>query len=1710
MQRKRLYSQLPKMLLILIANLLVFSQTVFAQGAFTVIGNALANGNNCFTLTPDLQHQSGSVWNDSQISLSSNFDFTFQINLGNREDGADGIAFVLQPVSTAAGSNGGGLGYSGINPSIAVEYDTYSNNPSNAPAGYDDPLYDHLALQKNGDQTTAGTVAGPVQAGANASIKDGNWHTTRIAWNATAKILSVYFDGVLRITYNNDLVANIFAGNPGVYWGFTGSTGWFQNSQQFCVVSTSVQQAAGALHFDGIDDYVELGNNSNLKPTAAFTYEAWVKPENFAHPTGGAGFIIADGRDIEAGDGSGMGMDLVAGQAPRVYFFRPDHSQVALVGNPMSHSTWHHIAMTFDGTSLKLFQDGVLTKSTTFAATTVLPGVQNLRIGRHYWPTAAWNFRGSIEEVRIWNRALCLGEIQNNRNGELSLPQNGLAGYYKFNQGFVGANNSTVNNAHDEVTNTNNAALVGFTLNGTSSNWVEGSVTGTAPTFVLPTATASNNGPVNAGSTINLTSTGNGTYSWTGPNGFTSTLQNPSISNTTSANAGTYTVTVSNNDCSSSATTNVVVNTIPARALSFDGGNDFIEGTNSFTIGTNDVTIETWVKFSSFASIGILISKDRSEVGNNQFRLYNLTNGKIEFIMAGSGQNLPLLTSTSTIPLNTWIHVTVVRQGISCRLYINGVPEATVTTPAVLNHTDALKWRFGGRYAPGNTTAMDFPLSGSLDEIRIWSRALCQGEIQNNMNAELLLPQNGLVSYYKLNQGFIDENNATVNNAHNEVTNTDDATLISFALNGTGSNWVEGHVTGTAPALAAPAITCPANISVTAGRTLLASYPLQNSLLDSSGQAGPIILQGGIQDPNNGACQNGIYINNLIPGQNIQTPDFTALTPTNFTLKLDFKLYGYPSSIAPVIMGGNSFGWLGIYLSSDGKAGIKYNNGQFKWSNTTLNTGQWNTGILSYENGTAKLYIDGILVLSEAIGALIVSGDHIFSTSDFSNGKALNGCIKNLSIYNGTSSGNTAKVEYNAPIISGPCTGTITQIAGLPSGADFPIGTTTNTFQLDVNSSLSTCSFTVTVTDIVKPVINCLPPVIKSSDTNTCGAVVNYDLPFANDNHSTKTMTISAGCSDGSIVFTSPTAYNVSSLNFISSGDYSDIAHGHGENNTITVELFNAVTNSWVPVKIIVTGTGDYHFGGSSISFPAIPQVTQLRFTSTETVHCAFHFYLLNIQLNGSVITQTSGLPVGAVFPVGVTTNTFTATDSSGNTSTCSFTVTVNDTQKPVISNCLGSQQNAETNCTWYGDGGTFTITDNCPGTLTLKEEYFDQNGNKFMADSFFTLPQGAHHLGERTFPIGVNTVKLTITDTSGNISESSSFEVTVVDNTSPTIILPANITVTNSIGKSYATVANIGAPVTSDNCGIEYVINDHPGAIYPIGNTIVTWTVKDINGNIGTATQTVTVVDNENPVILGLPVNIAVANDGGVCGAIVNWTAVVATDNYGIASLVTSHQPGTLFPAGTTNVTYTATDIHGNHKIGVFTVTVTDIEAPVANCKPITVALMNGSATIVASDIDNGSTDNCGAVTLSVSKTSFTVADLGNKLVTLTVTDQAGNSSSCTALVTVMSEPVTVSSAPNAAPLVQPEEKVIVEELTVQVSPNPASVSFKFLVYSKSDSPVTIRITDAAGRIVDGIKGLTIGMPVTLGSKLVSGSYVAEVIQGKERKIVKLIKLNH
>jgi hypothetical protein len=219
------------------------------------------------------------------------------------------------------------------------------------------------------------------------------------------------------------------------------------------------------------------------------------------------------------------------------------------------------------------------------------------------------------------------------------------------------------------------------------------------------------------------------------------------------------------------------------------------------------------------------------------------------------------------------------------------------------------------------------------------------------------------------------------------------------------------------------------------------------------------------------------------------------------------------------------------------------------------------------------------------------------------------------------------------------------------------------------------------------------------------------------------------------------------------------------------------------------------------------------------------------------------------------------------------------------------------------------------------------------------------------------------------------------------------------------------GSGVTDDVNGTSYSFDP---AAAGVGTHSITYTVG-VAGCIDSA--------NDDVVVFGLP-TVTFTAPGDVCPG----SAVLTGEGGGLPTGgvysgpgVTDDGNGTTYsfdPAtaglGTHIITFTFTDGNGCSGSANDNIAVADAIAPTAVCQNITAYLDgSGSVTIVAGDLDGGSTDNCGAVMLSIPATTFTCANLGANPVTLTVTDGAGNFASCVSTVTVIDTISPVTTCP-------------------------------------------------------------------------------------------------
>jgi gliding motility-associated-like protein len=175
------------------------------------------------------------------------------------------------------------------------------------------------------------------------------------------------------------------------------------------------------------------------------------------------------------------------------------------------------------------------------------------------------------------------------------------------------------------------------------------------------------------------------------------------------------------------------------------------------------------------------------------------------------------------------------------------------------------------------------------------------------------------------------------------------------------------------------------------------------------------------------------------------------------------------------------------------------------------------------------------------------------------------------------------------------------------------------------------------------------------------------------------------------------------------------------------------------------------------------------------------------------------------------------------------------------------------------------------------------------------------------TFLIGVTTVTWTVNDSAG-YSSNCSHTITVTDNERPTITCPTTLYLGTDPGQNFATVI-LETPVTHDNVFVDSLTNNAP-LVFPIGTSRVLWTVYDSSGNYASCTQTISVADTENPEI-NCPPDTSIVIQSGHYNTRVELGSPETNDNDRVISV--SNNAPSLFPLGSTMVTWTVRDNAGN-----------------------------------------------------------------------------------------------------------------------------------------------------------------------------------------------------
>ena len=612
-----------------------------------------------------------------------------------------------------------------------------------------------------------------------------------------------------------------------------------------------------------------------------------------------------------------------------------------------------------------------------------------------------------------------------------------------------------------------------------------------------------------------------------------------------------------------------------------------------------------------------------------------------------------------------------------------------------------------------------------------------------------------------------------------------------------------------------------------------------------------------------------------------------------------------------------------------------------------------------------------------------------------------------------------------------PTTGDNCSVATTTNDApvSFPLGATTVTWTVtDGSGNTATSTQVVTVVDNIDPVA-VAQDITVFLDANGQASITTSDIDNGSSDNCTFTLglditsfdctnlganTVTLTATDGSSNDHSATATvtvvdNIDPVavaqditvfldaNGQASITTSDIDNGSSDNCTFTLGLditsFDCTNLGANTVTLTATdGSSNDHSATATVTVVdnIDPTITAPAAVTVNVDAGACSTALSNVTLgtpttgdNCSVATTTNDAPVS--FPLGATTVTWTVTDGSGNTATSTQVVTVVDNIDPVavaqdITVFLDANGQASITTSDIDNGSS----DNCTFTLGLDITSFDCTN------------------------LGANTVTLTATDGSSN-DHSATATVTVVDNIDPVAVAQDITVFLDANGQASITTSDIDNG-SSDNCTFTLGLDITSFDCTNLGANTVTLTATDGSSNDHSATATVTVVDNIDPVAVAQDITVFLDANGQASittadvdnGSSDNCTFTLGLD-------ITSFDCTNL---GANTVTLTATDGSSNDHSATATVTVVDNIDPVAVAQDITVFLdANGQASITTADVDNGSSDNC-TFTLGLDITSFDCTNLGANTVTLTATDGSSNDHSATATVTVVDniDPVAVA----------------------------------------------------------------------------------------------------
>ncbi|WP_291720736.1 BspA family leucine-rich repeat surface protein, partial [Bernardetia sp.] len=268
------------------------------------------------------------------------------------------------------------------------------------------------------------------------------------------------------------------------------------------------------------------------------------------------------------------------------------------------------------------------------------------------------------------------------------------------------------------------------------------------------------------------------------------------------------------------------------------------------------------------------------------------------------------------------------------------------------------------------------------------------------------------------------------------------------------------------------------------------------------------------------------------------------------------------------------------------------------------------------------------------------------------------------------------------------------------------------------------------------------------------------------------------------------------------------------------------------------------------------------------------------------------------------------------------------------------------------------------------------------------------------------------------------------------------------------------------DRCGGSPFVGV-PDVTFPLttlGTTTVTWTFTDLSGNSSTFSQDITITTDATA-----PVVPTLADITAACSV---TSLTPPTTNDACAGTITGTTTATLPITSSQTITWTFDDGNGNTSTADQNIVITDNVAPTASCQSITVTLdATGNTTVFASQLDNGSSDNCnGTLNMAIngsSSVSLNCANIGANNVTFSVTDDNGNTSSCGATITVLKNPPTPPTLSDITAECSVNSLTAPTAFDVCVGTITGTTTQTFPITAQGTTVVTWRFDDGNGNVV-------------------------------------------